>query len=483
VTGLLALLLLAPPPETLTVGVLADPVTLAPHQATDFVSAAVTASVCETLVRFRPNSTHPEAGLATTWATRDGREWTFTLREGVRFQDGTALDADAVVANLDDLARVRGFAGKASRVGPLVVTVALERPSAGFLSTLSQPFYAIQSPGQIGKGAALPVGTGPFRLRSVKPGLIELEANPGYWGGAPRIKKLVFRRLPSEDALVAGLLAGSVDVTAALGRTGVEAAREHPELSIEIQKGLNIALLSLNNERPPFSDRRVRQALARGLDKDELVETLLGARGEPVQTPLPSSLWAFAPPGKSPHLDRGMARRLLARAGFPDGFESTLLSVDSPRPYMPDPGALAARLRSGLAEIGVRVRIEEIPTWAEYAARGSHGDYEMAVFGWQADTMDPNDFLSALVGSESIGATNRSRYRSAEMDSLLTRGRRETDPAARIGIYRAVQDLFLEDMPFIPLFSVSVFTVYSRTIHGLELSATGLLRYDKVSRE
>ncbi|HWX25573.1 MAG TPA: ABC transporter substrate-binding protein, partial [Vicinamibacteria bacterium] len=164
----------------------------------------------------------------------------------------------------------------------------------------------------------------------------------------------------------------------------------------------------------------------------------------------------------------------------PEGFETTLLSVDSPRPYMPAPRSLADRIRADLAEVAVRVRIQDVSTWAEYAARGSRGDYEMAVFGWQADTTDPNDFLSVLLASESIGSTNRSRYRNGAMDALLKRGRRETDPDARRAVYKEVQDLFQQDMPFIPLFTVSVFTAYSRSVHDLVLGPTGLLRYDKV---
>jgi peptide/nickel transport system substrate-binding protein len=480
VSALLSLFLVVSRPDVLVVGVLADPVTLEPHKATDFVSAAVVSSVCETLVRFRPNLPHPEGALATTWATADGRTWTFTLREGVRFQDGVPLDADAVVANLRDLQQVRGFPGRAERVGRLVVSITLDQPNGALLATLSQPFFALQSPNQLGHPELPLVGTGPFRLASMRPGAIELVRNPDYWGGAPRLKSLVFKRLASEESLLADLLAGEVDVTSALDPGGIARARERPELAFEIQNGLNLAILSLNNERPPFSDRRVRQALARAVDAEGLVERILGGRGEPVHTPLPPSLWAFSSRGKSPRLDRAAARKLLARAGFPEGFETTLLSVDSPRPYMPAPRSLADRIRADLAEVAVRVRIQDVSTWAEYAARGSRGDYEMAVFGWQADTTDPNDFLSVLLASESIGSTNRSRYRNGAMDALLKRGRRETDPDARRAVYKEVQDLFQQDMPFIPLFTVSVFTAYSRSVHDLVLGPTGLLRYDKV---
>ncbi|HSB60663.1 MAG TPA: ABC transporter substrate-binding protein, partial [Vicinamibacteria bacterium] len=179
--GLLLSLLLAVPTDTLVVGVLTDPVTLEPHRATDLVATAVVANVCETLVEFRLDRTRPEGILATTWATRDRRVWTFTLRKGVRFHDGSPLDAEAVVANLESLRRTRAFAGRAERVGPHVVTITLDQPSAALLATLSQPFFALQSPRRLAAPDGHPVGTGPFRFASAKPGLVELDANPDYW--------------------------------------------------------------------------------------------------------------------------------------------------------------------------------------------------------------------------------------------------------------------------------------------------------------
>jgi peptide/nickel transport system substrate-binding protein len=233
VNALLALAFLAAPADTLVVGILADPPSLAPDRASDFVSAAVIVNVCEPLVRLRPGGSRPEPSLATTWATRDRRTWTFTLREGVRFHDGAPLDADAVVANLENLRWKRGFLGRAERVGPYVVSITLDRPSAALLATLSQPFFSLQSPRQLAAGDESPVGTGPYRLGAARPGLLELLANPDYWGGAPRLKRLVFRRLADEDALAAALLAGEVDVTSALGQDRLATLRRHSEITLD----------------------------------------------------------------------------------------------------------------------------------------------------------------------------------------------------------------------------------------------------------
>ena len=480
--ALLALaLLLATPSDTMVVGNLADPVSLDPHRATDMVSAAIVSNVCDTLVRWKPDGSRPEAALATTWATLDNRAWTFTLREGVRFHDGAPLDADAVVANFEHMRNEGLFHGAAERVGPHIVSITLERPSAALLATLSQPFLSLQSPLALRhKGEpVLPVGTGPFRLAAAAPGSVELVANPGYWGGKPRLSRVVFRRFPSEEALAAALASGDVDVTAALGQARVAELRRDPSLSLDSTPGLNIAFLSVNNERAPFSDVRVRQALTRAIDRHGLVQGILGGHGIPARNPLPPLLWGYNARGKELALDRPTARRLLAEAGFPRGFATTLMTVSSPRPYMPAPLRLAERIRADLAEVGIEARPREVSSWAEYVSRGSQGDYDLAVLGWQADTADPNDFLSALLSADSIGTTNRSRYRSPAMDALLKRGRMATQAEERLQVYREAQELFQRDMPWVPLYHVSVFTAYRRAVRGLVTGNTGILRYDK----
>jgi peptide/nickel transport system substrate-binding protein len=465
--------------DTLVVGILADPVSLDPHRATDLVSAAIVSNVCDPLVRYRSDGSRPEAVLATTWATTDARHWTFTLRPGVRFHDGSPLDADAVVANLESLRHRRLFAGRAERVGPLVVALTLERPNSALLATLSQPFFSMQSPRELTAGSSKPVGTGPFRLIAGRPGEVRLEADPGHWAGTPRLRRLVFRRLTDEDSLVRALLAGEVDVTSAVGPERVGRLHDRPEIELDSQIGLNIAFLSINNDRPPFDDARVRQALARAVDREALVDGVLGGHGEPARNPLPPHLWGYAARSRELILDRPTARRLLADAGQAAGFEATLLTVQTTRPYLPAPVRLAEHLQASLAEIGVRVKLRQLRSWSDYIDQTTRGDYDLAMLGWQADTTDPNDFLSALLASEAIGSTNRSRYRSEPMDGLLKQGRRASDPGERAAIYRQAQEVFQRDMPWVPLYHVSVFTAHRRSVHGLSVGPTGVLRYDK----
>jgi peptide/nickel transport system substrate-binding protein len=476
----LAALLAVAPADTLVVATLADPVSLEPHRATDLVGVEIVATVCETLVRQRTGALPPEAALAVTWATRDQRAWTFTLREGVRFHDGTAFDADAVVANFEHLRRERAFPGRAERVGPHVVEVVLDQPNAALLATLSQPFFAVQSPRRLsGPGSERPVGTGPFRLAGVRPGLVRLDAFPGYWGGAPRLRHLEFRRFADESALLRALVSGEADVSSAVGPGQVAELRSHPGISLDSRTGLNLAYLALNNERPPFDDAVVRQALARAIDRSQIVAEVLEGHGEPAHTPLPPSILGPDVRTREIVFDRGVARRLLARTSHPDGFSTTLTVSRAPRPYLPDPLRLAERVREDLLAIGVDVRVREAPSWSEQIRLTSRGEFDMALLGWQADTLDPNDFLTVLLDSSSIGTTNRSRHRNERMDLLLRRARRESAVQARLALYRQVQDLFQAQMPFVPLYHASVFTARRRGVRGLVIGPTGLMRFEK----
>ena len=472
---------LAAAADTLVVGTLAEPVTLDPHRATDLVSAAVIANVCEPLVRYRSDGSRPEGVLAVAWATADGRTWTFTLRPGVRFQDGAPLDAAAVVANLDDLRKQRAFAGRAQAAGPAVVSVTLERPNAALLATLSQPFFCMQSPRELrDRKPGQLSGTGPFRLQGTKRGEVELQAWREHWGGAPRLARVVFRRFTSEEALAKALLAGDIDVTSSVGQQRVDELRGRDDVTLDSKTGLNIAFLSVNNERDGWTDRRVRQALARAIDRPALVQDALGGHGEPARNPLPPSLWGYGMRTRELMLDRVASRRLLREAGYASGLDTTLLAVDAPRPYNPAPLRVAERVVADLAEVGIRARMRVVATWAEFVDRATRGDYDLAVMGWQADTTDPNDFLSALLASDAVGTTNRSRYRSPVMDGLLRHGRRTANLRERAAIYDEAQILFQRDMPWVPLYHVSVSTAYRRALRGLAVGPTGLSRFDKV---
>ena len=214
----LAALVSLPPADTIVVGTLSDPSSLAPHRATDLVAAEIVTNVCETLVRLRPGLAAPGGRARHRLGhPRPARLDPDPARGGRVPRRHPARRRRRRRATSSTCARERAFPGRAERVVPHVVEITLDRPNAALLSTLSQPFFAIQSPRRLAARPETPVGTGPFRLAAAEPGRIELAAVEGHWAGTPRIRRLVFRRFADEDALARALASGEADVTAALG--------------------------------------------------------------------------------------------------------------------------------------------------------------------------------------------------------------------------------------------------------------------------
>ena len=343
-----------------------------------------------------PTGSRPEAALATTWATADARRWTFTLRDracasttaarSTRTRWSRTSTTCAQRAALRRPGRARGPAR--GRAHPR----AAQRGPAGHavpaLLLDAEPARAAR------RGSARPVGTGPFRLGAGAAGRGPAGGGRRATGAArPRLRRVVFRRLPDEDALVRALLAGEVDVTSAVGQERVgRAARPARTITLDSQIGLNLAFLSINNERPPFGDARVRQALARAVDREALVDGLLGGHGEPARNPLPPLLWGYAARTRELILDRPAARRLLAR-GRASRAASTRRCSGAGHPAAL-PARAAAPGRSGCAADLARDRRPRAPegrvaSWSDYVDRATRGDYDLAVLGWQADTIRP----------------------------------------------------------------------------------------------
>ena len=191
---------------------------------------------------------------------------------------------------------------------------------------------------------------------------MELIPNWTYWGGAPRLGGIVFRRFRDEESLSTALLSGEVDVSSAVGYQRLPHLRASPDIALHSKTGLNIAFLSLNNERRPLDDRRVRQAIARAIDRPALVSRFLGGHGVPARNPLPPSLWGYSARTKDLALDRPRRAPAAGRGGVPAAASTPRSWRWTPRgPTCPRPLAEAAQIRDDLARVGIRVAIRRGP--------------------------------------------------------------------------------------------------------------------------
>jgi peptide/nickel transport system substrate-binding protein len=435
--------------------------TLDPSRACDYASARVTANLYEGLVKFRPGSLEIEPALAKEWEiSADGLTWTFHLRPGVTFHDGTPFNAQAVKFNVDRLLNkkdaygqlVYGMVEAVEATDELTVRFRLKFPYAPFLNNLALFFAApVISPEAVkkyGDGLAThPVGTGPFFLEKWEKGKeIILAANPSYWGTKPAAGRIVFRLESDSRKRTALLLNGRADVIDA-------SPEEIPSLSAkgcQIWRitGPDVSYLGFYTNKKPFSDAAVRQAACRAIDNERLVRELFGNMAVPASGPLPPDTLGYDAAIRQPSPNLKEARRLLAGAGYPDGLPITIITYEGERPYNPAGGeALARELAGQLAGAGFQVKVFTYP-WEEFKKALYRQEGDAFLYGWTADNRDPDNFLFTLFSSAQIPTgLNATRYSRQKTDTLLVTAQRTLDPTLRARLYQDVLNELRQDTP------------------------------------
>lgn len=484
----IALLLAASPrgeaaPAQLIVARVKDAVGLDPAHETDGLSLNVTAEVLQGLVGFKPGTFDVIGVLANSWTSSGGRRWTFTLRHGLRFSDGTPVDAAAVKFNFDRW-RLRnnpyhgndiypyyeavfgGFPGKLIDVrvdAPDRITFVLSAPMATFLRVLAMPSFAIGSPKAIAADprgyARRPVGSGPYELADwVKDDHITLVANPTFAGPKPRYTTVTLRDIPDEATSVLSLEKGEIDGLTDLRSDDARVLAANKNLRVYRQPSNNVAYLALNLEQKPFGDVRVRRAIAYALDLGAIARGLYGPDASVANTFLPPGMLGDDPALRAYPRDLGRARALLAQAGFPHGFSTSLYYGTAPRPYLPDPQRVAEAIAGQLRDAGITVTLQPFE-WGVFLAKIRNGEHPMCLIGWTGDDGDPDNFLYTLLDRDAArkgSAQNYSFWRDPRFHALMLAGQTSLDPRRRAEIYRRALRMVHDDVPVVPLVHTSV---------------------------
>ncbi len=500
--------------QTFAFGLPAEPVQLDPAVVSDAASLAVTYQLFEGLVRLRGATTEIEPALAERWEVApDGRAWTFHLRPGVRFHDGTPLDAAAVVWNFDRWSHAghpqhanqvaagqtfeyweslfggvddRSLVARAEAVDARTVRLVLRAPHAPLLASLAVAGLGLASPAAVGRwGTAFgkhPVGTGPFRFAEWRTGqAIVLEANPGYWGPKPKVRRVVFRPITDNGQRLAALKAGELHGLEGLSPDDVAVVERDPDLTLVRRPASTTGYLAFNYHVREFQDRRVREAVARAIDKGALVTALYGSLGIPATQLLPPSFWAHHPGLRDPAPDAAAARALLREAGFPaglrqitwtDGRREDLVLAYLPvsRPYLPAPKEVAEAIAADLARAGVHARLETVD-WAVYLDRVKSGRLALYMLGWIADAADPDTALCYLFCAP--GAPSQGFYANRAVTELLERARTLARQADRAPLYRQVAELLHADVARLFLAHSQAPLAFSRRVRGYVANPTG----------
>ena len=504
----------SPPPATAKAGggelsraMTSEPTEIDPQGAANAGLNLVLPYVFDTLITRQKDGTYVGL-LAESWQpSADGKSLDVKLRPGVKFHDGSKLDAAAVVFTFERFKSVGSkspIAGdvkaimRVEALDDLTVRFGFDKPTATFLSTLTMPYAGIMSP-QAVKAAgdevgSKPIGTGPFKLGEWKRGTsITLVRNPEYQWGTPEaqnrgpvhVDKLVFKVIPDATTQLSAVQSGDVDV--AFVNEPSQLAKLEKTSGVRVERVNLDALIFLgyNCAKPPFDDVRVRQALSYAVNKDEIIQTALSGLGAVAGTPLtPGSLGYNAELGKyGQGFDPAKSRSLLAEAGFRQAADGSwerdgkklagklLTSNRAPNE------AIATVLQSQLKAIGVPVEIQQLDSAAVQKAT-TEGAFDLLL--WRYEWNDP-DGLNVFLSSSRIRQTNRVFYSNKEVDALLDRGQRELDPEKRVQIYADAQKIILAESPWQPLYTPAEGMAVRDRVSGLKVGALGRMLVNDVT--
>lgn len=482
---------------------------------TDFDASAQ--AVYNTLATFEHGSTKVEPGLAESWdVSSDGKTYTFHLRHGVKFhttdyfKPTRDFNADDVVFTFQrmldpslpfnkaysasfpyftDMGMDKLIA-KVEKVDPYTVRFVLNQPNAPFIQNVAMSFSSIVSAeyadqllkaGHASDINLKPVGTGPFIFRSyAKDATIRYDGNPDYWKpGAVKVSKLIFSITPDADVRMQKLKRGECQVASYPRPADIAALKADPNLTVMSQPGFNLGYLSYNVSHPPLDKLDVRRALDMAIDKKAILQAVYQGAGQGAAAPEPPTQWSYDAQLKGAPYDPAAAKALLAKAGFPNGFSTTLWAMPVQRPYNPNAHLMAEMIQADWAKIGVNAKIVSYE-WGEYMKRGHAGEDDTMLIGWTGDNGDPDNWLGTLLGCEAINGNNFSKWCYKPYDTLIQQGRVTNGQAARTKIYMQAQQIFAQQLPFSPIANSTVFLPVRKNVTGMHIDPIGTMRFDGV---
>ncbi|ANS75533.1 peptide ABC transporter substrate-binding protein [Paenibacillus yonginensis] len=497
--------------DTLILGRGGDSVSLDGSIVTDGESLKIVHQVFDSLLEYKEGTTEVEPALAEKWEiSADGLTYTFTLRQGVKFHDGTDFNADAVVFNFNrwsDPNSEYKFEGDSfdyydSMFGPdgarviknvtakddHTVVFTLNQPQAPFLQNLAMTCFGIASPAAIKEKKENfknePVGTGPFVFKEWKRNdSITLEKNPNYWKeGLPKLNKVIVRSIPDNSARFNALQNGEIDLMEDVNPDDLTLLEANTSLQKIERPPFNVAYIGFNTKKKPFDDPKVRVALNYAVNKQGLIDAFFAGQAKPAVNPMPPTLWGYNDQIQDYTYDLDKAKQLLSDAGYPDGLpgEYTFYAMPVSRPYMPDGKKVAEAIQADFAKIGVKVNIES-PEWATYLDDTKAGEKDdLYMLGWTGDNGDPDNFIYTLLDKDAIPGNNRGFYVNENLHNILVEAQKEIDQNKRSDLYKQAQTIIHDDAPWIPLVYTTPILAAKANLKGFIPNPTGTEYYSSV---
>jgi len=452
--------------DTLTVALVSHAPTLDPHMHFERVGILVNVNMFDSLLH-RNTKLEYEPSLATSWKALNDTTWEFKLRKGVKFHNGDPLTAEDVKFSFDRVLEPGKEKKKSPQYGNIravkevrivdadTIQVITDKPFPLLLERLV--FFAIVPKKHIEKvgdeafGTTAAVGTGPWKLVEWKRDqAIRLEAFDGHWRGKPPFKNLVFRAVPEVATQIAEMKTGGVDIIRNVSADLIPELKASPMTYVSSTPILRVHYVELDMRQPPFDKKLVRQAANYAIDKQALIQKLMGGLGQQVATVVQPRAFGFDAEVQPFPYDPKKAKELLAQAGFPSGVDITVHSASAD--FRPQFEAIAQML----TEVGLRTNArmwDPGPAWnkffqtegkATHAAYGTWGNYSV---------FDADAVLHPLFHTEPGGWIGKHYTRVEGLDKLIDEGRSTIDQARRKRTYAQIQKIIRDEAPAIYLFT------------------------------
>ena len=470
--------------ETLSVGLASFPESLQPGLSTN-VSLNVNRQMMDGLTA-RDNAGKIVPNLAEQWEVINDTTTRFHLRAGVKFHDGSAFSAEDVKYTLDhalDPKSAYGMAGRISAitdvkvVDPYTVDIVTSKPfptlPVALADILIEPKVYAEKVGVEGQRRK-PVGTGPFEFTRYVPGdRIELKANPSYFAGKPSIDSVTLRSIPEAATRISSLLAGETQIVEEVPVDLVQQVEGNSALKVDSVNTSVGLVLTYDVTKAPFDNPKVREALDYAVDKELILKEILKGKGEVLQGQLlTSNTFGYNPAVKARSFDPAKAKKLLAEAGYPNGF-STTISTMSGR-YLSDVD-IANAVSGMLNDVGVKVSINVMEPGIFLKNLGSPARELGPIYmiGWYS--FGDADFALTWY----TGNNRRTAWSNAEFDKLFVAARSTNDVAARKAAYERMDEILHAENPSMFLFGVPTIYGVSKKLSGFGAPADRVLRLGK----
>ncbi len=503
-------------PAALVFGLGGQPANLEPGNVSDNNSIYVHDQIYDRLLNFEPGGTEPIPSLATEWSSEDGQTWTFKLREGVKFHDGTDFNAEAVKFNVErwwDPAAPTGYrdSGRGYEIWPglfgafkgdeasilqevkaiddYTVQFVLAQPFAAFPAAIGSGYFGIASPKSVqdagpdyGIAGSVAVGTGPYKLVEWRSGdRIILEANADYWDGKPALDQVVVRFIAEPAARLAELRSGAVDFTVELAPDQLAEIQSDDTIEPLFRESFNVGYFALNTSYEPFSKPEVRQAIAMAINRPEIVKAFWGETAVVADHFLPPSMDDYTyKEFKGYAYDPAKAKQLLTEAGYPDGFPLELWYMPVSRPYFPTPKPIAEAIAADLSDLGIQVTFKT-KDWSTYIEDSKKPPgYQSFMLGWTGDYGDPDNFYYYHYGPG--GTSDLGGWEDQTVFDLLNKARAVSEPAERSKLYADMDKITSEAALRIPIVHSRPLLAKRKGLEGWVPSPLGSEKFNTITK-